>query len=307
MMAALSCYEKFARENGITVEWPISVVNVQKFINWAVLEKEYATSTVRAYINHLATLHKLKNLSEASCKNFVNNAMLNGAENLTFYSDKAQRQKNVMTLPLLRVLGHELIKSNWSNHSKLVIWGSCTAAFFGSFRLGELLSKNESKFNPYETLLWKDIQFLEDGSAKIHNKVPKTRTLGGETISLFPFPKYNCCPIAALKALKSLSTEGEDYPVFTFSNGSFLTNQKLNAVIRFFLEKRIGKKAANYSCQSFRGGLPSALASKPNIENKGSIKIWGRWKSDAFERYTRLDHIARRAIFERFVSALDEE
>ena len=146
MMAALSCYEKFARENGITVEWPISVVNVQKFINWAVLEKEYATSTVRAYINHLATLHKLKNLSEASCKNFVNNAMLNGAENLTFYSDKAQKQKNVMTLPLLRVLGHELKKSNWSNHSKLVIWGSCTAAFFGSFRLGELLSKNESKF-----------------------------------------------------------------------------------------------------------------------------------------------------------------
>jgi hypothetical protein len=84
MMAVLSCYEKFARENGITVEWPISVVNVQKFINWAVLEREYATSTVRAYINHLATLHKLKNLSEASCKNFVNNAMLNGAENLTF-------------------------------------------------------------------------------------------------------------------------------------------------------------------------------------------------------------------------------
>jgi hypothetical protein len=101
--------------------------------------------------------------------------------------------------------------------------------------------------NPYETLLWKDIQFLEDGSAKIHNKVPKTRTLGGETISLFPFPKYNCCPIAALKALKNLSTEGEDYPVFSFSNGSFLTNQKLNAVIRFFLKKRIGKK----SCKLF--------------------------------------------------------
>jgi hypothetical protein len=126
--------------------------------------------------------------------------MLNGAENLTFYSDKKQNQKNVMTLPLLRVLGHKLIKSNWSDHSKLVIWGSCTTAFFGSFRLGELLSKSDSKFNPYETLLWKDIQFLEDGSAKIHNKkVPKTRTLGGETISLFPFLKYNCCPIAALK------------------------------------------------------------------------------------------------------------
>jgi hypothetical protein len=49
------------------------------------------------------------------------------------------------------------------------------------------------------------------------------------------------------------------------------------------------------------------LASKLNIEKDCSIKKWGRWKSDAFERYTRLDHIAKKAIFEKFVSALDEE
>jgi hypothetical protein len=307
MMAALSCYEKFASEKRISVDWPFSVTHVQMFINWAVLEKDYSTNTVRAYINHLATLHKLKNLSEDSCKNFVNNAMINGAENLSFYNDKKPKQKNVMTLPLLRVLGHEISKSNWSNHSKLVIWGSCTTAFFGSFRLGELLSKCDTKFNPYETLLWSDILFLEDGSAKLHNKIPKTRTLGGETISLFTFPKFNCCPIAALKALKNSSSGCDNSPVFTFENGTYLTNQKLNAVIRFFLEKRIGKRAANYSCQSFRGGLPSALASKPNVGNDGSIKKWGRWMSDAFERYTRLDHIAKKAIFEKFVNALDEK
>ncbi len=126
-------------------------------------------------------------------------------------------------------------------------------------------------------------------------------------ISLFPFPKFNCCPIAALRSLKISSSECENSPVFTFRNGSFLTNQKLNAVIRFFLEKRIGKRAANYSCQSFTGGLPSALASKSSIENDGSIKKWGRWKSDAFKRYTRLDHIAKKAIFEKFVNALDEK
>jgi hypothetical protein len=45
-----------------------------------------------------------------------------------------------------------------------------------------------------------------------------------------------------LKALKNSSTGCDNSPVFTFENGTFLTNQKLNAVIRFFLEKRIGKK-----------------------------------------------------------------
>jgi hypothetical protein len=103
MMAALSCYEKFASEKRISVVWPFPLTHVQMFINWAVLEKEYSTNTVRAYINHLATLHKLKNLSEDSCRNFVNNAMINGAENLSFYNDKKPKQKNVMTFPLLRV------------------------------------------------------------------------------------------------------------------------------------------------------------------------------------------------------------
>ncbi len=94
-------------------------------------------------------------------------------------------------------------------------------------------------------------------------------------------------------------------PVFTFKNGTYLTNKKLNSCLRYFLSKQIGEKAENYSCQSFRRGLPSALAAKPKIGNDGTIKKWGRWMSDAFERYTRLNHIAKRAMFENFVNALD--
>jgi hypothetical protein len=305
MMSAVSCYEKFIREKKLEMSWPFPLSNVQMFINWAIMEKELSPNTVRSYIHHLATIHKLKNFDEKNCKNFTNEAMIRGAENLSFYDGRKLEQKNVMTLPLLRVLGHEVCVSDWSEHSKSVIWCACTCAFFGSFRLGELLSKEENRFNPFETLLWRDVTFLKDDSVKIHNKIPKTRTQGGETISLFPFPKYNCCPIEALKKLKTISKSKDDLPVFSFANGTFLTNKKLNAILKFFLSKRIGAKAGSYTCQSFRGGLPSALASKPKLENDGTIKKWGRWNSDAFERYTRLNHIAKRVIFERFVSALD--
>jgi len=266
MMSAVSCYEKVIREKELEMSWPFPLSNVQMFINWAILEKELSPNTVRPYIHHLATIHKQKNFDEKNCKNFANEAMIRGAENLSFYDGRKLEQKNVMTLPLLRVLGHEVCVSDWSEHSKSVIWCACTCAFFGSFRLGELLSKEENRFNPFETLLWRDVTFLKDDSVKIHSKIPKTRTQGGETI-----------------------------------NGTFLTNKKL----KFFLSKRIGAKAGSYTCQSFRGGLPSALASKPKLENDGTIKKWGRWNSDAFERYTRLNHIAKRVIFERFVSALD--
>jgi hypothetical protein len=261
-------------------------------------------ATVKTYLSYLAKLHKLKNLDESCCKNFISKLLLRGAENLSFYQLSELKPRFVMTLPLLRILGHELCKSNWSTYSKSVIWAAFCTAFFGSFRFGELLSKQEKKFNPHETLLWSDIFFLDDNSAKIHNKIPKNRQEGGETISLFEFNKYNCCPIAALKKLKKISKFSDQSPVFTFENGTFLTNKRLNSIIQFFLSNKIGKDASNYTCHSFRAALPSALATDPSLNSSSHNRVWGRWQSDALERYTRLSHIAKKAVFADFVKAL---
>jgi hypothetical protein len=306
MMAAKSCFEKFEFETENKFNWPIPLDGMKKFVNWAILEKDMSAKTVKVYISNIATLHKLKNLDSSECKNFTIKTMLRGAENLSFYDENSLKQRNVMTLAVLRLFGHELSISDWSVHSVSVVWTAACTAFFGSFRLSELLSKEENRFNPFETLLWRDIIFLNDGSAKIHNKVPKTRIAGGETISIFKFDKFSCCPIGALLKLKKLSDTNENLPVFTFANGTFLTNDKLNATLRFFLGKRMGKQANGYSCQSFRGALPSALASNPAMGNDPTIKKWGRWHSAAFEKYTRLSHIAKKALFERFTKALED-
>jgi hypothetical protein len=142
--------------------------------------------------------------------------LIRGAENLHFYSKEKKEQKKVMSIPLLRILGHELAKNNWSEHSKVVVWSTYSVAFMGSFRLGELLAKTETEFNPLETLMWQDIKFMKDDSIQIHVKVPKTRTAKGEHISLFPFPFYGCCPVAAIKKLRSIAEKNGDLdkPVF---------------------------------------------------------------------------------------------
>ena len=79
---------------------------------------------------------------------------------------------------------------------------------------------------------------------------------------------------------------------------------KFNEILRYFLSKKIGKAASFSSCQSFRGALPSALAANAELSHEPTIKKWGRWESNAFERYTRLNHIAKRALFEKFEKAL---
>jgi len=45
-----------------------------------------------------------------------------------------------MTLALLKLIGHQIAKSDWSDDSKLTVWGACTTAFFGAFRIGEILA-----------------------------------------------------------------------------------------------------------------------------------------------------------------------
>ncbi len=49
--------------------------------------------------------------------------------------------KKDMALSLLKILGHSIAKSNWTNFSKNVQWSASCMSFFGSFRLVKLLPK----------------------------------------------------------------------------------------------------------------------------------------------------------------------
>jgi hypothetical protein len=208
---------------------------------------------------------------------------------------------------LLKILGHSIAISNWSDHSKCVIWSASCVAFFGSFRFGKFLPKNDKSFNIHEALMWSDVKIFDDNSIQIHVKIPKTRTPNGEFVSLFKFPNNSCCPIEALLCLKKMQFEigNQNLPIFTFSNGLFLTNEKMNKLIIHFLKPHIGKDAYFYSCKSFRAALPSALAAFPLLGKDIYIMRWGRWHSKAFERYTRLNHVDKKEIFSKFILALN--
>jgi hypothetical protein len=304
--SALNTFEHFTREKKINVSWPLNVDVVSQFINWATFSRDLSPSTIVSYLSHLKLVHKLRGLDYSGVSNFICKTQIRGAQNLAFYDDFQHGNKKVMTLPLLQILGHQIASKDWSAHSKIVVWCAYNVAFFGSFRFGEIVAPSEHSFNKYETLLWSDVQFFDDGSICIHNKIPKTRVEKGEFISLFEFPDHNCCPVQALKCLKELSNikGSEQTPVFTFSNGKFLTCKKANKLLTHFLEPHLGEEAAFYSCKSFRAALPSALSSFPLLGNEKSIKRWGRWTSNAYERYTRLNHRARKEIFTRFAEAL---
>jgi hypothetical protein len=73
--------------------------------------------------------------------------MLKGAKNISLYTKIYKLQKFVMTLPLIKLLGHEIASSNWDPASKLV-FGQHAAQLFSDLFAYVRFYPNPKKLNP---------------------------------------------------------------------------------------------------------------------------------------------------------------
>jgi hypothetical protein len=230
--------------------------------------------------------------------------MLKGAKNMSLYEGLARGTRKVMSYPLMRLLQHQIFNSEWLDDSKLVVWAASLTAYFGSFRLGEILPKSEN-YNVEETLMWGDVKFRNEDSVLIHVKVDKCKNVAGSYIDLFMSDMLPICPVKTLLRLKA-SRVGSKLPVFSFANGKMLTANCLVNTIRKLLEPVIGKYANMLCGHSFRAGIPSALAANPNAVSDIDIKNWGRWTSESYLLYTRLKLKQKSALYSKILKVLNK-
>ena len=304
--AALNCFKKFEQTTLSQSSWPIPIKILCSFATWACNIKNLKSSTVESYLSSLKTIHSLRLLDCSAFENFVLKSIIRGKENLEIYSLGSKPTRKVMNLHTLKLLGHEIAISNWEENSKQTVWSAFTLAFFGSFRMGEILSQSESSFSPKYTLLWEDVKFISSSHILVHIKTPKSRLPYGEFVDIFSFPGHGVCPVLALSALKeSLVTPSLSSPVFRFKTGSFLTRRTVNSLIPQLLHKHLGPAASELSGHSFRAGIPAALACHPDVASSSDIMGWGRWKSDAYLSYTRLKHEQKRSTFQKIANILN--
>ena len=226
---------------------------------------------------------------------------------MEIYSGEANATRKVMTLSLLKLMGHEISKTNWTENSKLTVWAAFTMAFFGCFRMGEILPENENSFSPDDTLLWQDLKFKSPSHILVHIKTPKSRLPRGEYVDIFSFIRHSVCPVAALSCLRdSLGSPVPESPVFKFSTGVCFTRRQVNSLIPQLLRPHIGQEAENVSGHSFRAGIPAALANHPELASSSDIMGWGRWRSDAYHTYTRLKEEQKRTTFSKISDILNK-
>ena len=227
-----------------------------------------------------------------------NNIILRGIKNVHKPKNKIIHP---ITFKVLKILREKIFQQKWSKLSKQIIWSCCCLAFFGSFRISEIVTKHRKKFDKTSELRWKDVKFHKK-YIKVCIKKGKTSPSKHVVVYLFKINSTLFCPYKNLKCLKKLQVEkkifNKNLPLFRFASGIFLTTKKLNKLLKNLLcDTNFGKSHLTSRC--FRYGIPSEIENIPELLNNNHVKNWGRWRSSAYKNYMKNDLPTKEWIFRK--------
>jgi hypothetical protein len=130
--------------------------------------------------------------------------------------------------------------SKLAKGTRLAVWAACVLAFWGSFRLTEILPSKLLAFDKFSDLLWDDIHWKKE-SVLVNIKQPKVPNGWSDTVEIFQVPATYFCPRRALKKLKHYWDKKEENfehrPVFRISSGEILTKGKFLKLIQKELQQ----------------------------------------------------------------------
>ena len=194
------------------------------------------------------------------------------------------KQRLPVTAEVLRRVQRVLTSPD--RKERTVVWAIAVTAFFGFFRLGELLPDTCSTFDPKTDLAWGDLavdSHTDTRTAKIHLKKSKCDQFGKGVDVYLGRTDLDLCPVTALLAYIETRGSGPG-PLFVDSSQARITNPWFIGQFRDVLATA-GLPQQEYAGHSFRIGAATTAASV-GLEDS-TIQLLGRWQNAAFLRYVR--------------------
>ena len=198
-------------------------------------------------------------------------------------SRSSQDSRLPITLDILHSISLHLDTVCVSSYETVLFHAAFTLAFFGLFRVGELVLSDSNYQRPLQL---SDIRTFEHGqSFQVKLRQSKTNQCGVPQIINIPRIDLSTCPVAAMHAYIKIRPVRQGHNLlFCHRDGSPLTRYQFGAVLSKVISK-LQLNTACYKTHSFRIGAATWLARKGVSHD--AIKALGRWSSDAFRRYIR--------------------
>lgn len=266
----------FCQESGVT-PLPLTEDKLIKFVAYTV-NKGLKYQTIKCYLSAVRHLHVTCGGGDPRVESMpLLELALRGARKEQSGLPKRTR------LPITPVIWN----TDSGNWEKIMLWAACCVGFFGFLRSGELTAPEQEQFDQSQHLTFADLSIDNGSNPRIFSvriKQSKTDPFKiGVTIYLGRTDS-TLCPVAALLSYLVLRGKG-DGPLLRFQNGQPLTRTKLVSENRAAL-REAGLTPGNFCGHSFRiGAATTAAACGVPVD---VIKMFGRWKSEAYQLYIRL-------------------
>ena len=188
------------------------------------------------------------------------------------------------------------INLDLSVEKQLATWCAMLMAFFGCFRLSNLVPSAISKFDPLKHLKRDDIRFESD-IVLIFYKWSKTNQ-NCNKVSWIPI-----CPAADarfnlkfhLEALFNMVDAPASAPLFSFRKENFHSRHSLVNMLEKSLSD-VGLSPSDYSWHSFRRGA-AVFAFELGLADS-AVQLLGDWSSSAFKNYLEFAFLRKVSVAE---------
>ena len=275
--AGLQLFEDFRRRQLFRLIWPPPLNHLVNFISFMSI-KNYSPSTMSTNISAISFSCKMSNSNDPT-QTFIIKKMLQGVKRI----DKREDSRSPITLGILNKIVHSLPSICSSNYEATLFSAIFVFAFFGFFRIGELVQN--SKFDLGHALQIKDVSFNSRLNAvEINIAHSKTDKKAKGTPILLPASGSVICPVKAYLAYTSIRPNFIG-AFFCHLLGMPVTRYQCQSVLQKALTV-IGLSNEHFCLHSFRIGAATS-AHLSNFSNEDIAK-YGRWSSNAFKTYIRI-------------------
>lgn len=264
---------------------PISPPVLALFIAY-LFNAQYAPSTVTTYVSALGYSHKLMNFPDPS-KVFYVSQMLKGFRKVGFRLDS----RLPITLPILDKLISVAPRLQGSYYQLSQFRAMCSLAFYAFLRIGEITSVSKRDSTP-PLQLYQITKLLNQAGDLVGFKVTFgdfKHNYNSRPFSIEVRRQPHSCPVDLLATYLALRGSGSG-PLFMTVDGLPISrahfSQQLSLAIQF-----CGLAPSRYKGHSFRIGAASFAADQGFSDTQ--IRLLGRWKSNAFQKYIRLPSLSK--------------
>ena len=239
-------------------------------------------ATIKTYLSAVRHMHIANGLKEPKIAQMPKLKLVEkgikrrGAETCT------KRERLPITPSILTQL-RALWAPRAREYESILMWAVCCTAFFGFFRLGELL---ETTPHSKVSIQVRDVTVDSPANPTIVSlrlRRSKTDQFGKGVDIHLGRTMQDVCPVTALLAYLAVRG-GVDGPLFRCEAGTALTKQDFINKLRTALLS-LGLSEKVYAGHSFRIGAATTAAEVGSEDS--TIKLLGRWESNAFQTYIK--------------------